>query len=196
MSGGSRATSSRDMDTLFPAGDVDTALPDDGEVARYCYPSWYNRKKSLVKLKAFMRRQNEPDLSTNWLQFFPVQGRKAAVDYIRRHVGIILNLESDGCFAVLNVGSVKQEALEKGFSLKIVHAPAFNPDQWNPSHSSISGVPIRDHQDAVTLATRLAELVTPTDIFDVFAIHVIPLTGKHVDADSLGSAGGLSGTAI
>ena len=109
------------------------------------------------KVSAFYLRNNEPDLSVNWIEYFRLD-LKAAIDKIRGDIPLTLTVGSR--FVVLNV----EEAIE---SIKAGggHEPAvtWDPKEGNPSHSSIWWSNIVQTDQLV--ASELLTMITSGDIY-------------------------------
>ena len=145
------------VDTDLIEGD---ALPDGDEIARYCKPSEYDLDLSEPTFLAFMRRNNENDVSVNRLQYFNGHNRAGAVDCTRREVGAYYELRPNGRFVVLSVSRAKAAAKRVGFDIGII----YSPKPSSPSHSSIIDLPT-DYDDEVKLATALLRLITQADTY-------------------------------
>ena len=151
------------MSVLYPAAnDLSSGdkLPGSDEVARYCKPSEYDLDENMPLVGAFLRRQDEPDLSVNRLQFFQGADRSSAVDCVRAEVGDHYQLRRNGRFVVLNVGGVQSAAKQNGFDVSII----YTPEPLRPSHSSIVDLP-PTRKDELTVAAAFLRLITPADIY-------------------------------
>lgn len=155
---------------MCPADDLapGDSLLDDDEVARYCRPSDYDRQANTPVVTAFMRREKEPDLSVNRLQFFSDCAREEAVDCIRREFCAPENYECrpNGRFVVFNVAQAKAAVKEKGFDIGVEYTPkpAESPKPAQPSHCSIFGLPT-DKQQETRAATALMRLIGQPDTY-------------------------------
>ena len=114
---------------------------------------------------AFMRRENELDLSVNHLQFFVGQSRTDAVNCIRRELKGYLRLGKTGRIVVVNVSKAKAAAQKRGFSIRIIYTPEF---PLKPSHSSVVDLPT-DHKDELKVAAAITRLVTQADTYPATA---------------------------
>ena len=135
-------------------------LPSSDEVARYCKPSEYDLGADMPMVGAFLRRQGEPDLSVDRLQFFQGANGSSVVDSIRAEVGYHYQLKPNGRFVVLNVGNVQSAAKQKGFDVNII----YTPKPLRPSHSSIVDLP-PTRKEEWEIAAAFLRLVTPADIY-------------------------------
>ena len=137
-------------------------LLDSDEVSRHCQPNDYDRRLCEPKVSAFQRRPSEIDASINRLQFFGLQDRSSAVEYIRQEFRAInYNLRPNGRFVVFNVGEAKAAALKVGgYDLVFQYTP--KPPVC--SHSSILNLP-EDPCEERAVATALKRLITKTDTY-------------------------------
>ena len=135
-------------------------LPDSDEIARYCKPSEYDLDAGMPMIGAFLRRQNEPDLSVNRLQFFQGADRPSAVDCVRTEIGNHYQLRPNGRFVVLNVGDVQSAAKDRGYDVNII----YTPEPLRPSHSSIVDLPSTPKEE-LEIAAAFLRLVTSTAIY-------------------------------
>ena len=72
-------------------------------VARYCRPRWV--VNGIVSRDAFLLREGEPFLSTNWLEYFHHSDRGVQISGVRAALaGKNFNIHPNGGFTVLNVG--------------------------------------------------------------------------------------------
>ena len=78
------------------------ALSPQHNVARYCRRRWLVH--GGVSRDAFLLREGEPYLSTNWLEHFHQSDRQAQLYGIRAALASKFKMEADGRFAILNVG--------------------------------------------------------------------------------------------
>ena len=150
------------MSALYPAAtDLSSGdkLPSNDDIARYCKPSEYDLGANMPLVGAFLRRQDEPDLSVNRLQFFQGANKSSAVDCIRAEVGTHYQLRPNGRFVVLNVGDVQSAAKQKGHDVNII----FTPEPLRPSHSSIVDLPSTPKEE-LEIAAAFLRLVAPNDI--------------------------------
>ena len=102
-------------------------------VARYCKKGTV--ESGQVMSAAFLPRPNEDGISVNWLEYFS-NIQEDALAQVRLHIA--LNLDSDGRFAVLNVGDVRR------LRLQVNHKPS----RRDPSHTLIPGFSIQDQDVA------------------------------------------------
>ena len=136
-------------------------LPNGDEVSRFCRPCQYDHVLDEPMAIAFMRRENEPDLSVNHLQFFVGQGRTDAVNCIRRELEGYFTLGKTGGIVVFNVAKAKAAAQKRGFDIRIIYTPEF---PLKPSHSSVLDLPA-DHKDELKVAAAIMRLITQADTY-------------------------------
>ena len=75
----------------------------DHNVARYCRPRWIVH--GIVSRDAFLLRDGEQYLSTNWLEYFHQSDRGVQISGVRAALaGKNFNIHPNGGFAILNVG--------------------------------------------------------------------------------------------
>ena len=142
-------------------------LPEEDEIARYCSPGVWEKETHEPKVTAFMRKQDEDDLSVNRLQFYRGQSRPGAVDCIRDEMGTDYDLKKNGKFVVFSVSEAKAAALNKGCRIDVVYTPKTS----RPSHSSIFGLPEpEDYEGKVRVATALARLIKMDDIYEAVVL--------------------------
>ena len=163
---------------MCPAADLNPcdALPDDDEVARYCKPSEYDHDGRTPKVAAFMKRENEVDVSVNHLQFFHGCGREEAVDCIRREFGVCYDLRPRGRFVVFSVAPAKAAVKAEGFDIRIIYTPkparparASRPAQpAQPSHFSIFDLPT-DIAEETKAATAIMRLIGQSETYPAVA---------------------------
>ena len=135
-------------------------LPNGDEVSRFCRPHQYDHVLDEPMALAFMRKENERDLSVNHLQFFVGQSRTEAVNCIRREFQGYFKLGKTGRLVVFNVAKAKATAQKRGFDIGIIYTPEF---PLKPSHSSIVDLPA-DHKDELSVATAIMRLITKADM--------------------------------
>ena len=135
---------------------VNTPLPDEDHVSRYCNPSTV--EGGLPMASAFIPRRGEEYLSVNWLEYFSQGDLTAAVERVREAFRVKnYRVRQNGRLVVLNVGAAKTAAREGvDRALSIDHMPVGN-DQ---SHAAIRGY----GSDDLAVAVELAALVTRQDV--------------------------------
>ena len=77
-------------------------LSSQHNVARYCRRRWIMH--GGVSRDAFLLREGESYLSTNWLEHFHESDRQAQLTGIRDALASKFTMDADGRFAILNVG--------------------------------------------------------------------------------------------
>ena len=135
-------------------------LPSSDDITRYCKPSEYDHSANMPMVGAFLRRQGEPDLSVNRLQFFQGANKSSSVDCIRAEVGTHYQLRRNGRFVVLNVGGVQSAAKQKGYDVNVI----YTPEPVRPSHSSIVDIPSTPKEE-FEIAAAFLRLVTAADVY-------------------------------
>ena len=135
-------------------------LPEGDEVSRYCKPTAFDLDLSEPTVLAFMRNENELDVSVFRIEFYVGCTRSSAVDYIRSEFGKQYTLRPKGRFVVFNVNGAKEVGRKKEVELGFV----YSPKPGLPSHSSIVNLP-EDYDEEVRLATALLRLVTQDDVY-------------------------------
>lgn len=132
-------------------------IHESHHVARWCSTSRVDPETNWPKVSAFYLREDEDDLSTNWLGFY-CSDRKEAVGRIRDNPPMPLTV--GGRFVVLNVGQALDAVASKGASSpRVTHTP----EDENPSHASFWWESIKD--DHQFMAAELLVLVTSDDIY-------------------------------
>ena len=127
-----------------------TPIPSEHSVLR-CVP-WSKLKKDEddhvlgFEYTAFVRK-NEAGLSCTWIDFFDdVSGDNItlAVQATRRNISV----GGKAVFAIGNVGRIIEANKERGYKIRIVHAP----EDENPAHSEV----LRLTRDDIELLDYLA----------------------------------------
>ena len=136
------------------------ALSEGDEVSRYCKPSAFNLELCEPAFLAFMKNEDELDLSVFRIEFYVGCTRSSAVDYIRTEFGKQYTLRPKGRFVVFNVNGAKEVGRKTKTELGFV----YTPKPGLPSHSSIVNLP-EDYDEEVRLATALLRLVTHDDVY-------------------------------
>ena len=118
-------------------------LPDEDHVMRYV--PWSRLRKDEHEnvigflWQAFELRQNESELSMNWLEYF--DGDRD--EKIRQSVRIFRQTRKVGpksAYGIGNVGKIKRTCSEGGTQVRIV----YDPEEVNLSHSVIRRLPRDD----------------------------------------------------
>ena len=142
------------------------ALPADHRVLRYVRPRYLESDGGdgpRIDGAAFLRRPAETGLSVNWLECFDgtVPEQVASVRKARR-----LAYAATAKLARLNIGRVVQAIDGAGLGdtpARIAHDPldAAPPDHplADPSHASITGVPVVDTPEGETIGDLIRRCV-------------------------------------
>lgn len=112
-------------------------LPNSDHIARYCKPMCV--PDGEIQATAFMIRQNDENLSVNWLEYLNCSSRENEVSEIRNIYSSKLKVSTKARVAILNVGQVKQKIFtdsEDRRNIEILHDPKID-DPPDPSHSGI-----------------------------------------------------------
>ena len=127
-------------------------IPDSDHVIRYCRRRDVYRESRLPRPAAFKPDDSVPrELSVNWCEFLARPTCEEAVDVLRDTGG--MRPERRSCYAILNVGQVKEVISVVGNAIPdVVHTP--NPD--NESHADIRWQPSDDDQIMADLAALAA----------------------------------------
>lgn len=134
-------------------------IPHDNHVSRYCGFQHIDGK-GRVTGQAFRHREGEEYLSANWLEYFESAELSTQMQEIRSALmrkGRKIGAKSK--FAVLNVGELKEYVRKEsgnGSVLSVLHEPEEN----DPSHSGIYGVPVDDFLIAEIIAAFVREEMT------------------------------------
>lgn len=127
-------------------------LSPDDHIARHIKPSLIMRDEELKAIgifpQAFALREDERDLSVNWLEFFsgsPFEQLKQ----IMEHTELTMNARHG--FGVLSVGSFIESCASQGSKVRIIHEPTAG----NPAHSSVHQYP-RDRNELMAILANLA----------------------------------------
>ena len=128
-------------------------------VARYCRPRWV--VNGIVSRDAFLMRQGEPFLSTNWLEHFHQADRMIQISGVRAALtGKGFSIHPNGGFAILNVGVATYRVLyfhHVPLGFRTLGQPG------DPSHAGIFGyghssVDPKSNDVAQSLAASVLEL--------------------------------------
>lgn len=133
-------------------------IPETDHVCRYCKPRAVENGKPLVA--AFELRENERDLSVNWVEYFRLTDREQAICEIRKAFRAKgFKIKASGRFAVLNVGEIKSTAKERTETdLQVLEWPENN----DLSHSAIF---FGHSADDLMIPQLLYELVVPENVY-------------------------------
>ena len=139
-------------------------IPDEHHVVRYVKPTLI--EDEVIDGSAFVVRQDEATLSVNWLEAFEGDDQEHQLSEVRRLFR--LHLARNGRFAKLNVGETKRHVLESteetGASARIgiAAAPLDPVDEFeaDPSHAEVTGLPLRDSDEASFIGDLIAECVS------------------------------------
>lgn len=108
---------------------------------------------------AFEMRASEEHLSVNWLEYLEAPEIDTAVDRVRgafRKKGY--KVSRNGRFAVLQVGALKEAAVQAGTALTVEHLP----EDDDESHSGVFGYT----RDDLAVAVEIATLVRREHVHD------------------------------
>ena len=127
------------------------ALRPEHNVARYCRPR--SLADGRPTADAFLLRDRESFLSTNWLEFFNQSDRKLQISGVRNALyRKNFRVNPNGTFAVLNVG----------LTVRQISGPDlyFMPlgDTNDPSHTGVFGYEAGDTDAAAAIAKLVTEL--------------------------------------
>lgn len=133
---------------------MNEALSDSNHILRYCSPIHVDKESENIKASAFRLRSSEEYLSVNWMEYF----RKSVsveeqTDEIRTALSKKLKLKSNGRFAKLRVGTVKNRIQDA----EVKHVP----EPEDPSHAGI----YLGKQDNREATLKLVNVIKPDDIF-------------------------------
>ena len=131
------------------------ALCNESHVARYC--SFSRLKDGHPEPAAFMIRNDESFLSTNWIEYFEMPDLKKGMKKVRDEFQKHHNMTKKGRFVVLNVGDTKK-------TIKIGHGTELRiedlQEESYPSHTGIWFL----QEDNLVISTILSEMVRPHNI--------------------------------
>lgn len=138
-------------------------IPSDHHVVRYIKPTLVNG--DYADGSAFVPRENESELSVNWLEAFNSNDLCFQLSEVRRLSRI--RLSKNGRLAKLNVSSTKQyvhtHAVKSGISvnLEFLKVPLEKTSEWEAdlSHAEISGIPHRGAVEARVIGELIAKSV-------------------------------------
>jgi hypothetical protein len=132
-------------------------LSGEDHVSRYCKPSTV--EDDLPSVSAFMLRTGEDHLSVNWLEYFGVLDKPAAIQRIREAFHSKgYRLRKGGRLAVLNIEGIRVIAQESAQnSLRVEHLPR----EDDPSHAGILGYSVDDFE----IAVEIRALVGRVDVY-------------------------------
>lgn len=110
-------------------------LPDEHHVLRYCPPSKID-DDGLPAVEAFLPRETDNFLSTNWMEYF----NEAEVDDVVAQVLVVLRkkltIKRKGQLAQLNVSDARCAARAAGYGNVNIEE---RPENGDPSHAGIVG---------------------------------------------------------
>lgn len=129
------------------------SIPDSDHVIRYCRRRDVDKRSRLPLPEAFEPDDSVPrELSVNWCEFLDKPTCEEAVDVLRDTPGA-MRPENRGCYAILNVGQVREVISAGGNALPdVVHTPK----PKNDSHADIRWQPSDDDQIMADLAALAA----------------------------------------
>lgn len=127
-------------------------VPADDHVIRYV--PWNKLRKDEndqvigVLAEAFRMRDGEKSLSSTWMEYFsgePEEQMVAAVHAIRASN---LKVKPKSGFAIGQVSAIQAECESRNYKIHIVH----DPEEDNPAHATVAGLPRDDLQILECLA--------------------------------------------
>lgn len=125
-------------------------LSPEDHIVRYVKPSSMNEER--VDGSEF-QRNDKREVSVNWLEYYVDYTKEEQLAKIRRVIPV--TLRRNGRFAELNVGKVRQDLAEKLPTLRIIH----DPEDENPSHSEIRGLPAPGSNQAEMIGDMIAKCI-------------------------------------
>ena len=120
-------------------------LDSEDNVARYCAP----RKivEGMPSFEAFLLRDGEDFLSTNWLEYFHVSDRQLQMLGVRHALdGKGFHTNVNGVFAVLNVGYSTGQVRDATLIFRLLGQDV------DPSHTGVFGYQVSDTNTAIALS--------------------------------------------
>ena len=129
-------------------------LSPSHHVARYCRPR--DIANGMPRENAFMLRNNEAYLSTNWLEYFHESNRNIQISGVHQALtGKQFRVARSGEFAILNVGAATAACQEeRDLEIRFVRLG----ESRDPSHTGIYGYAVGDTDTARTLAKSVLEV--------------------------------------
>ena len=127
-------------------------IPDPDHVARYCKTS--TAPDGEIQATAFMLRKGEQSLSVNWLEELKCPDRASEVGALQDLYARKMKVGAGARIAILNVGTVRTKVkLESPnrVAVRVVH----EPEDDDPSHSGIYGIPYDDQQIVAELIAQV-----------------------------------------
>lgn len=131
-------------------GDV---IPDPDHVARHCKTT--TASDGEIQATAFMLREGEQSLSVNWLEELKRSDRASQIrDLQDLYARKMTRVGAGARIAILNVGTVRarveQESPDR-IAVRVLH----EPEDDDPSHSGIYGIPYDDRQFVAELIAQV-----------------------------------------
>ncbi len=130
-------------------------LPKTDHVIRIVKPSLVMRDDETKQVigcfpQAFRLRDDERDLSVNWLEYFSGT-KEERIRQVRDHAEV--DVRPNTGFACLKVGTIHQTCDSLNLKVRIIHEPT----DGNPAHSAIHRYP-RDHDELFSILANIAGL--------------------------------------
>ena len=148
---------------MTPAGPLLVQpIPDEDHIARHCQPSELDDANLLPIAKAFYRKQTEPSVSVNWLEYLNGNDLEDCIQLLRPVLASKRCVRKTHKIAVICVGSAR-EALRRELQTDIEIRHDRLPG--DPSHAGIFGCDVGDD----TVALILRDLVEQEDMYDALA---------------------------
>jgi hypothetical protein len=126
-------------------------LPEADHVIRIVKPGLVMRDEANQVIgcfpQAFRLRDDERDLSVNWLEYFPGT-KEERLRQVRDHAEVV---RPNTGFACINVGVIHETCADLSLKVRIIHEPT----EGNPAHSAIHRYP-RDHDELFSILANIA----------------------------------------
>jgi hypothetical protein len=127
-------------------------LPEADHVIRIVKPSLVMRDEANQVIgcfpQAFRLRDDERDLSVNWLEHFP-GAKEERLRQVRDHAEV--EVRPNTGFACINVGVIHESCADLSLEVRIIHEPTDD----NPAHSAIHRYP-RNHDELFIVLANIA----------------------------------------
>lgn len=139
---------------------TDEDLPVSDHIVRYIKPTLVmddgNAEGSSFALRS--GRTDETGLSVNWLEILGAE-RTTQLSAVRKLSRLKLGV--NGRFAELNVGAVLECVREELESVRIVHDPLGETEDYDsdPSHAVMEGLPSGDSDQAMLVGDLIATCI-------------------------------------
>lgn len=142
-------------------------LQPDNHVVRYVPFGKLRRDENDIPVgvlwTAFKLRNNEPYLSTTWLEYFAGSKSEQITGAIRAVRASRLGVTPKSGFAIGRVGAIAATCAERNHRIRIVH----EPEDDNKAHAAVRRMP-RDDDELLELlaAEKWSELILNANIPD------------------------------